>query len=102
MINQKTFLELPYEEKISTLQEIFKQIQNPSENLQNIKYYLETDFPFQESSLIWLFNLVSNVSLTGKEIDEGLSHLYTNMVKVESDGQQNLDDAQADELISTI
>lgn len=52
MISQKTFLELPYEEKISTLQEIFKQIQNPSENLQNIKYYLETDFPFQESSLI--------------------------------------------------
>ena len=70
MINQKAFLELPYEEKITTLQEIFGQIQNPSENLQHIQYYLDTDFPFQESSLIQLFALVSNVSSTGKEIDE--------------------------------
>ena len=100
MINQKAFLELHYEEKISTLHEIFVQIENPSENLQHIRYYLETEFPFQESTLIELFALVSNVSLTGKEIDEKLLQLYTNMIKVESNQHQQADDKQADELIS--
>lgn len=100
MINQKAFLELPYEEKINTLHEIFVQIKNPSENLQHIRYYLETEFPFQESTLIELFALVSDVSINGKKIDEELLRLYTNIIKVESHEQQHADDKQADTLIS--
>jgi hypothetical protein len=102
MINPQAFKQLPYEEKITALQEIFAQIHNPSENLKNIQYYLDIKFPYQEETLTSLFDLVYDVSVSGKKIDDGLLNLVVHELKTESDQQQSHDNAQADKLISWI
>lgn len=58
MISSKSFQELTYADKIACLKEIFGQITKQDPNLENIKYFLDTDFVFQDETLVNLFQMI--------------------------------------------
>ena len=99
MITSKQFVELPYQGKIDCLKEIFGQITTTSESLDNIRYYLDTDFVFQDKTLVDLFKMIEDSLKTGKSIDEVLSTLSIKQMKIDAQQSQEKDAKKADELL---
>lgn len=99
MIWSTQFKELPYEGKISCLKDIFAQITTPSPSLDDIRDFLDSDFQFQEQTLLDLFWYIEKGISEGKQLDEKKIADYISNIKLETQKSQEADSKKADELL---